>query len=156
MSAARAYALPAPHAARPGADVPQPERPSVPHLVVVPSMATGRTRPTRAPFVVLISALLVAGLMALLLLNTLLAQDSFALHALQKQTASLSDTEQALAQEVARAQTPQSLAQRATGLGMVPAPNPVFRAGPDGQILGVATPASPPVAGAGGTSKATP
>lgn len=153
MSAARAYALPAPDDTRPGTGAPQPKRARVPHLVAVPSTAISRARPTRAPFVILISALLAAGLVALLLLNTLLAQDSFAMHALQKQTATLSDDEQALAQAVAREQTPQSLAQRAAGLGMVPAPNPVFRMGPDGQVLGVATPAAP---AAHSSSRATP
>jgi cell division protein FtsB len=95
---------------------------------------------------VLIALLCVGGLVSLLLLNTVLAQDAYTLHSLQKETAALADTEQALAQQVAQAENPAVLAERARSLGLVPAPNPVFVRGSDGTILGVPTPAVAPAA----------
>jgi hypothetical protein len=108
-----------------------------------------RARPARAPFVVLVCALLAGGLLTLLLLNTVLAQDSFVLHSLQTRSAQLSDQEQSLQQEVALAGAPDQLAARAKALGMVPSENPVFLNPATGKVLGV-----PKAAGAQGVPKA--
>jgi hypothetical protein len=89
-----------------------------PGLRVVPG---GRTRPPRAPFVVLVLLVLGAGLVGLLLLNTGLQQGSFELRDLQREARQLRDQQAALAQEVARRSTPDELAERAAALGMVPA-----------------------------------
>ncbi|HVQ88568.1 MAG TPA: cell division protein FtsL, partial [Actinomycetes bacterium] len=62
--------------------------------------------------------LLVAGLGALLLLNTLLAQGAFAVHDLDRQVTALSDREQALQQKVAELAAPQRLARQASRIGM--------------------------------------
>jgi len=107
-----------------------------PRLTVV---AGPVTRPARAPFVLLVLTLLGGGLVGLLMLNTLLAQDAFVLHDLQAQTAALADREQALQQEVALAASPQRLAAVAGALGMVPSGNPAFLRA-DGTVLGVAKP----------------
>jgi cell division protein FtsB len=96
--------------------------------------------------VILVAGLVVGGLVSLLLLNTVLAQDAYALHSLQKETATLADSEQALVQQVAQDESPAALATRARELGLVPAPNPVFVRGADGTVLGVATPAEAPAA----------
>ena len=90
----------------------------------------------RAPFVVLLGALLAAGLGGLLYLHTSLAEDSFRLHDLMTRSAVLTDREQALEQEVALEASPTRLALRAEALGMVLSPNPAFIRLSDGAILG--------------------
>ncbi len=79
-----------------------------------------RVRPAKAPFVALVLTLLATGLLGLLMLNTLLAQDAFVLHALEKRTAELADQEQALQQEVAALAAPGALARAARSYGFVP------------------------------------
>jgi hypothetical protein len=105
-----------------------------PRLAAVP---VGPAHRSRTPFVTLLCGLMIAGLLALLLLNTALAQDSFALHELQRRSAALTDREQALAQQVSVQESPQELARRAIALGMVPSSNPVFLRLADGRTLGV-------------------
>ena len=77
-----------------------------------------------------------AGLGLLLLLNTLLAQGSFAVDDLDRQITVLSDREQAMQQKVATLAAPQRLARQASELGMVSSVNPAFLRMPDGRILG--------------------
>lgn len=77
-------------------------------------------------FSVVLVALLVSGLLSLLLLNTMLTSNSFALHSLQQQARSLSDQEQALTERLVRTESPQSLANRAASLGMVPGGTATF------------------------------
>ena len=104
----------------------------------------------RAPFVLLVSTLLTAGLAALLFLHTAIAEDSFRLHDLTARSTVLADQEQALEQEIALAEAPQRLAARAKALGMVRSENPAFIRTSDGRILGkpkagVPPPVIPPV-----------
>jgi hypothetical protein len=80
----------------------------------------GRATAGRAPFVILVGAILVGGLFTLLLLHTMAAQDGFRLHALQRQSAALADAEQQLTVTDQQLQAPSALAARADGLGMVP------------------------------------
>jgi hypothetical protein len=120
-----------PAAPRPGRTArPTPVRP---RLTVVPPL---RAPAPRAPFVLLVGGLLVAGLASLLLLHTSIAEDSFRLHDLSVRSAALADRQQALEQEIAAAAAPQELAARAARLGMVPSENPVFIRISDGRILG--------------------
>jgi len=124
MSAAapvRALPLPQPRPAkprpaRPGTAPPSRAAVARPHLVVVPRPTAGRV-----PFVLAVGGVLAVGLVALLMLHTLAAQDAFTVHKLQHQSAGLADQEQALTIANEQAQAPTSLALRATGLGMVPA-----------------------------------
>jgi hypothetical protein len=101
-----------------------------------------RTSAARAPFVLLVSGLLAAGLVGVLVVNTRLAQGSFAVHQLQLEQSKYADQVQALGQVVADEQAPQALGARAIALGMVAAPNPVFKR--DGAVLGAATAARKP------------
>lgn len=112
----------------------RPARPPRPRLTVV---APTRTRAPKAPFVLLVGALLVAGLGGLLFLHTALAEDSFRLHDLKVRSGALADREQALEQEVAVAASPQQLAARAAALGMVRSESPAFIRTSDGRVLGV-------------------
>ena len=115
-----------------------------------------RSSAARAPFIAVVVGILALGLLALLLLNTVLAQDAFRLHTLQVQGRVLADQEQGLQREVEQLQSPQSLAARATALNMVPGGPRAFLRLSDGKVLGVAVPgqARPPVAAAPGAPAA--
>jgi hypothetical protein len=123
-----ARAQPASKAARP-AGQPRPK----PTLKLVPKTTA---EAPRAPFVVLVVALLVAGLGGLLFLHTALAEDSFRLHDLQVHSALLADQQQALEQHLALEASPKRLSDRAHVLGMVRSENPAFIRLSDGRILG--------------------
>lgn len=95
-------------------------------------------------FPVVCVLLLLAGLGAVLGLNTAMAQDSFAVAALEARSAELSDTQESLTHEINTVSAPQRLADEAHGLGMVPAGSPAFIDLDKGSVLGVATAAQRP------------
>jgi cell division protein FtsB len=99
-----------------------------------------RSSAPRAPFVTMVVLLLAGGLLGLLALNTVLAQDAFTLHALVKEQKALVDREQTLEREVETLRTPRNLAQRARELGMVQGQTPAFLRLPDGAVLGAEVP----------------
>lgn len=103
-----------------------------------------RSDAPRAPFVAVVVAVLAAGLLGLLVLNTVLAKDSFALHTLTTEGRALADREQTLSREVESLRSPQALAEAAEALNMVQAGPPAFLRLPDGAILGSALPALAP------------
>ena len=120
----------------------QPSRgPARPRLTVVPQP---RPRPARAPFILLVLGLLLAGMVSLLLLNTALAEGSFVVQELQQRATELADDEATLAQEVAVAESPAELAARAADLGMVATTSPAFLRLSDGAILGTPVPGEAP------------
>lgn len=120
------------------AALPAPTRSAIrPWLTVVPARAP---RPARTPFVLLVLGVLTGGLLALLVLNTTLAQNTFRLQQLQQRAATLTQQEQALRQQVAADESPQHLAERARALGMVPSENPAFLDTRNGAILGQPVP----------------
>ncbi len=96
--------------------------------------------PSRGAFAILVGGLLAAGLLGLLALNTALAQRSFVAHDLSQRINTLTDREQALQQEVAVLESPQSLATKAAALGMVPSGNPAFLDLRTGRVLGAPAP----------------
>jgi hypothetical protein len=104
-----------------------------PPLALVPAVPSNAPR---APFVVLVVSLLVAGLGGLLFLHTALAEDSFRLHDLQVHSALLENEQQALEQRLALEASPKRLSVRAQALGMVRSENPAFIRLSDGRILG--------------------
>jgi hypothetical protein len=104
-----------------------------PPLALVPA---AQSNAPRAPFVVLVVSLLVAGLGGLLFLHTALAEDSFRLHDLQVHSALLENEQQALEQRLALEASPKRLSVRAQALGMVRSENPAFIRLSDGRILG--------------------
>ena len=95
-------------------------------------------------FPVLCVVLMLAGLGAVLGLNTSMAQSSFEGSALEARSASLADTEDSLAQQVNDKAAPQRLALRADELGMVPAGSAAFIDVDKGKVLGVAEVAKTP------------
>lgn len=108
---------------------------------------TEPAEPRRAPFVALVLALVGAGLIALLVLNTAIAADSFTQRSLTDQVEQLTIQEQELQMQVNQAQAPAALARAATDLGMIPASTPGFVVvNPDGtsKVVVPATPATRP------------
>lgn len=99
-------------------------------------VAHRRSGAARAPFIAVVVSLLLVGLLGLLVLHTVLAQDAFRLHALQTEARELVEREQALQREVSDLQSPHALAARATALGMVPGGSPTFLRLTDGKVLG--------------------
>ena len=99
---------------------------------------------SRVPFVAVLVSMLAAGLLGLLMLNTVLAQGSFALFTLRVDARVLADREQGLLREVEALRSPETLAGKASLLGMVPAGQPTFLRLPDGAILGADVPAEMP------------
>ncbi|HEU5034548.1 MAG TPA: hypothetical protein VFT62_07315 [Mycobacteriales bacterium] len=112
-------------------------------LVIGGPLTAGRT-----PFALLVGAILGVGLVALLLLHTLAAQDAFQLQELQHRSAQLDDAEQQLALAQQQREAPDALAARARALGMVPTGSLAFVRlhGHHGRIVGVAKAAVPPPA----------
>lgn len=108
------------------------------HLRVLNAPASSAPR---RPFALAIGALLAAGLIGSLMLNTITAQNAFVIHDLQKEVAIIGATEQALAQRDAQLESPAALAARARRLGMVPSGSPVFLRLRDGRVLGTPLPA---------------
>ena len=108
-------------------------------------VAARRSSAAKTPFVLVVVLILVSGLLGLLALNTVLAQDAFTLHSLQVSSRVLADREQALQRQVADLQSPQSLAARATRLGMVQGGPPAFLLLPDGKVLGAPAPGAAPL-----------
>jgi hypothetical protein len=146
MTTAAATARARAAAAQPAA----PER-TRPALRVVPHRAAIAGR---LPFAIVVGGILGAGLIALLLLHTMAAQDAFRLHDLQRQSAELRDTQQQLQVASQQAQAPAALAARAGRLGMVPTGSISFVRLRSGRLVGVAH-AAPSAAAAVVTPKAT-
>ena len=107
-------------------------------LRVVPA-AIGQ--PGNGVFAAVCMVLLVGGLVALLMLNTAMAEGSFTLNRLQNTSGELADTQDALTQAIDAQRSPANLAARAAKLGMVPADSAAFLRLSDGKVLGVASPA---------------
>jgi hypothetical protein len=80
--------------------------------------------------------ILTVGLLGMLWINTSLSQGAFTLTDLQQQRAQLLETEQRLAEQLARAESPAQVEAAARELGMVPQEVPVFVRLSDGQIIG--------------------
>ncbi|WP_329044733.1 hypothetical protein OG738_25915 [Amycolatopsis sp. NBC_01488] len=118
---------------------------------------------SRASFVLMMMALLAAGVATTLWLTTQAIADSYRLEQLRTTNSNLAETKEQLQREVAKAESPSSLAPAAQQLGMVPGGDPArIVVGPDGKTSLVgepkkakadtpAVPAAPPAAPAAGT-----
>lgn len=94
-------------------------------LKLVPDMSSGKQADRKffATFVTVIGAI---GLMFLLLINTLLAQDAFELTYLKLEAKLVSDEREAIARQINTISSPEALAKAATDLGMKPSETPTF------------------------------
>jgi len=102
--------------------------------------------PPRAPFVILVIALIGTGLVGLLLLNTSMQQGAFEVSRLQQSNAALAERQGQLERTASKLESPTVVTRKAAALGMVADPNPVFLRLSDGKILGKPTPAKAPPA----------
>jgi Na+-transporting NADH:ubiquinone oxidoreductase subunit NqrC len=75
------------------------------------------------PFILLLVGLLGGALVSLLVISTTLAQGSFHITKLQEQNASLAREKQILTNQVAQAENPAVIAQKAEQLGLRPNPH---------------------------------
>lgn len=94
-------------------------------LKLVPDISSGKQADQKffAKFVTVVG---VIGLMFLLLINTLLAQDAFELTSLRLEAKLVSDEREAIARQMDKLSSPDALARAATELGMKPSENPTF------------------------------
>jgi cell division protein FtsL len=131
--------------------------PTRPELRLVPGAVPARSRRQlpvvvanhRAPFVVLVVALLVGTTLGLLVLNTAIAVDSLKATSLKAANAQRAQEVQRLQQEVTTAGTPQQIADAAKKAGLIPAGNAGYLViGPDGHstLRGTPEPAAPSTA----------
>jgi cell division protein FtsB len=113
-------------------------------LAVVPRL---RSRAPRVPFIVLVSALLLTGVVGLLLFNTSMQQASFTAAQLEEQADVLAARNQALRTELETKNSPARIAEIAQcRLGMVVGPQAGFLELRDGRVEGTpqaAVPADP-------------
>ncbi|MDP1851466.1 MAG: hypothetical protein Q8K48_03515 [Candidatus Planktophila sp.] len=80
----------------------------------------------RKYFAIFVSAIGATGLLLLLTVNTLLAQDAFALTHLKLEVKMVSDQREAIARQIDAQSSPEALARSAVALGMKPSESPVF------------------------------
>jgi type II secretory pathway pseudopilin PulG len=115
-------------------------------LSVVPR---GRTQAKRLPFVVLVSAILIGGVVGLLMFNTSMQQAAFTQARLQQQQTALAARQQALAMRLQALNNPQHIAAEAQRMHMVIPDSAALLSVPSGKVQGVPTPATnantPPV-----------
>ena len=108
-------------------------------LTVVPRRSRSAAR---APFVTLVTLLLVLGVAGLLYFNTNMQTASFKATAMEERATVLDAKEQALQMRLAVLRDPQRVAEQAQRLGMVPPASPAFSRLSDGKVLGQPQPAS--------------
>ena len=94
-------------------------------LKLVPDLSDGK-QADRKFFAIFVSVIGGIGLMLLLLINTLLAQDAFELTSLKLEAKLVSDEREAIARQIDKISSPEALAKSATALGMKPSENPTF------------------------------
>ena len=94
-------------------------------LKLVPNVSDGK-QADRKFFAIFVSIVGGIGLMLLLLINTLLAQDAFELTSLKLEAKLVSDEREAIARQIDTMSSPEALAKTATELGMKPSESPTF------------------------------
>lgn len=110
-----------------------PSKQSRPALRLVP---TATPSMPRGRFIILVLGLVILGTIGLLVLNTVIAADSFRAGDLIQRNAELAVVEQELQRQIAEGLSPQKLADAARELGMIPAGQPGFIiVAPDGSIV---------------------
>ena len=111
--------------------------------VVLPQLRVAPPSPIsapRAPFVAVIIALVVAGVLGVLVINTKTNENAFRISKLEDQKAALDNQQQALENQIAGYESTGNLDAAARRLGLVKAPTPAYIRLPDGRIIGVPKP----------------
>ena len=91
---------------------------------------------SRAPFILVVAAFMAVGMLVLLLLNTALQEQAFAVRAQQRQATELGYRVADLEAQATEARSAAGLARRASDLGLRPNIYPVFLTLPEGSIIG--------------------
>jgi len=94
-------------------------------LKLVPEPTVGK-QADRRYFAVFVTLMGTVGLLFLLFINTLLAQDAFKLSELKAEAKLVSDQREAIARTIDEISSPEALAQKAAELGMKPSKVPNF------------------------------
>ena len=94
-------------------------------LKLLPDISAGK-QADRKFFAIFVSFVGIGGLLFLLFINTMLAQDAFVLTHLKLQAKMVSDQREAIAREIDRQSSPESLSKKALALGMKPSQTPTF------------------------------
>jgi hypothetical protein len=94
-------------------------------LKLVPSVSEG-TQATHRFFATFLSVVTGVGLLILLAVNILLAQDAFQLSALKSEAKIVADQREAINRQIEAASSPEALAAKARSLGMRPSNSLVF------------------------------
>ena len=101
------------------------ERSSEVALRLVPKIDIDK-RADQKVFILFLTGIGALGLVSLLFVNTLLAQDAFKLSKLQLEARLLTDQREAYIRQLDRISSPMALAAAATEMGMKPSSSPVF------------------------------
>ena len=104
-----------------------------------------RRRARLGLFAIVCLAIATAGLVSMLIVNTMLASGAFTVSELQAEKALLFEQEQQLTEELAIASSPQKLEERARELGMVPQDAAAFLDLETGAIVGNDVPQPAPI-----------
>jgi hypothetical protein len=94
-------------------------------LKLVPNVSEG-TQATHRFFATFLSVVAGIGLLILLAVNILLAQDAFTLSELKAEAKVVADQREAINRQIEAASSPEALAVKAQELGMRPSNSPVF------------------------------
>jgi hypothetical protein len=94
-------------------------------LKLVPSVSEG-AQATHRFFAIFLSAVAGVGLLILLAVNILLAQDAFTLSELKSEAKMVADQREAINRQIEAVSSPEALAAQAQALGMRPSQSPVF------------------------------
>jgi len=94
-------------------------------LRLVPKIDTEK-RADQKVFILFLTGIGIIGLVSLLFINTLLAQDAFKLSKLQLEARLLTDQREAYIRQLDRISSPSALAAAAIQMGMKPSDNPQF------------------------------
>jgi hypothetical protein len=90
---------------------------------------------SRKYFAIFVTGISVAGFMALLGINTLLAQDAFTLSNLKVEAKLVADQRDAINRKIDSHAAPDALARKAEALGMKPSETPIFlNLSPTGEV----------------------
>jgi len=94
-------------------------------LKIVPQSSEG-AQATQKYFAKFVTLVALIGFLALLGVNTLLAQDAFVLSELKYESKMIADQREAISRKMETYSSPQALANQAAALGMSPSENPTF------------------------------
>lgn len=94
-------------------------------LKLLPDISAGK-QANRKFFALFVSFVGICGLLFLLFINTLLAQDAFVLTHLKLQAKTVSDQREAITREIDQQSSPESLSKKALAFGMKPSQTPTF------------------------------